>query len=192
MHAFDTADILNATRVKKAGFDTVGIYLREDRSPGSEIESLLDAGFKLFSIWEKGNPTSVDYFSRDKGLADGHAAAAYAAKIKMPTKKPIFTCFDFDAPMSFVKGVGRLYQEAFREAVMDYGYIGDCYGKGLLCEAYVNAGIAHYGFLAQSKGWPGFNEFRNRAGIVQGPATHIAGYDVDLDYIQNVDVLWGR
>lgn len=193
MHAFDTAEIItNPTAVKKAGFDTVGIYLRDDRAPVKEVEALLASGFRLFSIYEKGYPTEPGYFSREKGLSDGRAAAAHAVKIHMPKGKPIFTCFDFDAPMDFIRGAGRIYQEAFREAVKEHGYLGDCYGKGLLCEAYVNAGIAHYGFLAQSKGWAGFNEFKSRAGIVQGPVTKIAGYNVDLDYIQNSEVLWGK
>lgn len=42
----------------------------------SEARTLSAAGLTIVSVWENGFPTSVDYFSHDKGVQDGQAAAS--------------------------------------------------------------------------------------------------------------------
>ena len=192
MHGFDTANstVNHAHDLAAKGYGAAGLYLSPTRTTKEQVDGLHSVDIKVFSIWEKGNPTSDGYFSAEKGKQDGEAAAAYAKVLGMPSGKPIFACFDYDTSSSAINGVCRDYQEAFRTAVMAEGYLAACYGSGLLCSTYVSAGISHYGFLAQSRGFAGFNDYKSSAAIVQGPSQTILGLDCDLDFIQDESVLW--
>ena len=192
MHAFDTAEstINHAHALIEKGWHAVGLYLSPSRTTREQVEGLHSVGIRIFSIWEKGKPTSKSYFSPEKGTADGKAAAAYAEVLGMPAGKPVFACFDYDTSMADINSVCKEYQVAFRAAVMAKGYLVGCYGSGLLCQTYVSAGISHYGWLAQSTGFAGFSDYKPNATIVQGPSTNIMGLDSDVDYINDESVLW--
>ena len=61
-----------------AGYGAVGVYLRSDRCSTAMIAELHNAGLQVWSIYEKGRPTSDAYFSAAKGTSDGTAAATFA------------------------------------------------------------------------------------------------------------------
>jgi hypothetical protein len=197
MKAFDTADITTgyAHELYNLGYRAVGIYLRSDRAPIDMVKGLLSVGMMIFSIWEKGHPTSDDYFTAEQGSADGQAAAAYAAKIGQPAGTQIFTCFDYDPSIDAINGGLHAYMVAFRVAVKSYGYLASAYGSGTLLAAYTNEGICHSGYITQSTGFSGYEDFKPKASIVQGESTtlHMADghdFDVDLDTIVDSAACW--
>jgi hypothetical protein len=78
--ALDTSSetIGQAKKIAAAGCGAVGVYLRLDRCSAAMLAELHNGGLQVWSIYEKGYPTSDDYFSAYQGSIDGHAAAAFA------------------------------------------------------------------------------------------------------------------
>jgi hypothetical protein len=192
MKAFDTADITtgHAHDIQALGYGAVGIYLRADRAPLAMITGLRSVGLKIFSIWEKGHPTSVDYFTAAQGKADGEAAAAYAKTIGQPAGTQIYACVDYDANWDSEGHAITAYFEAFHTAVKSHGFLSSVYGSGTVCEKLVNLGFAHFGYLAQSTGFSGYQSYKPKAAIVQGPTATVLHFDVDTDTIVNMAAVW--
>jgi hypothetical protein len=185
---FDTAEVTtgHAHEILDAGYSVVGGYLREDRFPLEMIQGLVSVGIRLFSIWEKGNPTEPDYFTADQGTSDGTHAAAYAKEIGQPEGTMIFVSVDCDASPDDISD----YVQAAHTAVKEGGYLMGLYGSGQNLGHFQDAGFSHAGFLAQSKGWSGYEDYKPRAAIVQGESTTVLGFGVDLDTIMDESVLW--
>ncbi len=124
VRAFDTAD----TTLGKAHdiLAAVGIYLRPDRKSLAEVQALHSVGLKLFSIWEKGEPSSASYFTADQGRADGEAARAYAAELGDPAGSTISPAIDYDSNPNEVMA----YIATFHDAIKEYGYHWLPYGNG--------------------------------------------------------------
>lgn len=186
--AFDTADITtgHAHEILAHGFEAVGIYLRDDRAPLTMIQGLHSVGIKIFSIWEKGNPTEPSYFTAAKGFADAQDAVAYAKAIGQPTGTTISPCVDYDSNPEDVKA----YLIAFHDEVKAADYLSLPYGNGVTLSWAIDAGYAYGGYLSQSTGFTGYESFLERAAIMQGPGTTILDFDVDLDEVVDAAVLW--
>lgn len=188
MRGIDTADVTTgkAHELLAAGVQAVGIYLREDRAPKEAVDGLRSVGIKVFSIWERGYPTSADYFASERGTSDAAEACSYADSLGQPPATPIFACVDCDVSPDAC----RDYMAAFHAECSKSGYLAGVYGSGLVCSTFVAEGIAHYGYLAQSSGWPGFEDYKSDAAIVQGSGETVCGLDADGDEILNETVLW--
>ena len=180
-----------AQAIVEAGYSRVGLYLRPDRCSLASVKELHEAGIQIFSIWEKGNPTSAKYFSEEQGKNDAAAASEFAGSIGMPTEltKPIFAAVDFDASMGDIQGPILEYFKAFHDTAKSYGYLTGVYGSGQTCSHLLGTGYVHTIWLAQSTGWTGHNPNASYA-IIQGPATTVCGLDVDLDTVNTDDVCW--
>jgi hypothetical protein len=192
MKAFDTPNITTGKEhdIKAHGYEAVGIYLRPDRATPASIKALRNAGLKIFSIWEKGRPTSVKYFTANQGIKDATAAIVFAKKIKQPSGTQIFTCVDYDAQWKTDGAEITEYFRTFHNTVKAAGYLASVYGSGTVCKHLVSAGWAHSGFLSQSSGWSGYKEFAPRATIKQGITTVLLGLDIDLDTVVDPNVCW--
>lgn len=189
---FDATSLPNPHEMIAEGYHSFGFYLRPDRAPKSGIDALLAAGIKLWSIWERGNPTTTEYFSTAQGTSDGQAAAMYALELGQPSQTQIFACFDYDPTIGAIEGPLRDYMEAFREAIRQDGYWASAYGSGTLLQRYIGYGIAHSGWLSQSKGFSGYETFKPSAAIIQGPSKTICGLGADADTVVDESVLWTR
>jgi len=189
---FDTAQSVQgkAHDLYDLGYRAVGVYLRSDRTSKAEIDGLHSVGIKIFSIWEKGNPTERKYFDAGQGTIDANAAVKYAKVLGQPSGTEIFYCVDYDASPSDIGGPITSYFAAVHKVTRDAGYLASVYGPGSVCSHIVQLGYCHSGFLAQSKGWSGFKEYKDKASIVQGVTTTVKGLSVDLDTIVVPSVIW--
>jgi hypothetical protein len=112
-----------AAAISAAGYEAVGIYLRSDRCSQGMLQELHNQGLKVWSVWEKGYPTTDGYFTAAKGTADGTAAAAFASLMQQPQGTQIFAAVDYDASITAVNGPITGYMTAFKVAVMAAGYV---------------------------------------------------------------------
>jgi hypothetical protein len=192
MKAFDTLNITtgHAHEIAALGYQAVGVYLRSDRTTLEEIQELQSVGIKIFSIWEKGYPTARKYFTAAQGAKDAAAALLFAKKIKQPLGTQIFACVDYDANWKKDGAAITTYFDAFHHVIRAGGYLASVYGSGVVCAHLVSAGYAHSGFLAQSTGWEGFNDYKSKAAIVQGATATLLHFDIDYDTIVDESVCW--
>ena len=163
-----------AKNIVAAGYQAVGVYLRSDRCSLAMITELQTAGLGVWSIYEKGYPTSDDYFSAAQGTIDGQAAATFAQSIGQPTGTQIYATVDYDPDDSDANGPtinGPIsdYMRAFQNAITPVGYVASVYASGRACRILLANGLATTGWLTQSTGFAEYNEFKPKAGIVQLP-----------------------
>lgn len=192
MKGFDVATDTTgrAHDIQAGGYGAVGLYLRFDRTSVAMVEGLHSVGIKVFSIYELGFPTSAKYFSAAQGEHDAITAVSAAKTLGQPNKTPIFMAFDYDASPFDIKGACRDYMIATRKVILASNYYAGAYGSGSLLKAFLDEGIVHNTFLAQSTGWAGYSAFKNSASIVQGPVSSVLGLDVDLVEVKDLSVLW--
>jgi hypothetical protein len=163
-----------ANAIAGAGYKAVGAYLRPDRCSLSMVSELRAQGLKVWSVYEKGYPTSDGYFSSNQGVTDGKAAAAFAVKMGQPAGTQIFAAVDYDADGGDQNGPtirGRIadYIRAFQANIGPQGYVASVYGSGRVCRILIDDGIARSGWLTQSTGFAEYRAFKPRATIVQLP-----------------------
>ena len=177
MRAIDTSAQTTgqANSLAAAGYGAVGVYLRPDRCSAAMIAELHDAGIKVWSIYEKGFPTTDAYFSAARGAFDGNAAAAFAQSMEQPAGTQIYAAVDYDPDGSNVSGPTingpiSAYMTAFQAAIQPAGYLASVYGSGRTCRILMANGLAQTGWLTQSTGFAEYKIFKPRAGIVQLPA----------------------
>jgi len=176
MKALDTSSetIGQAKKIATANYGAVGVYLRPDRCSAAMLAELRNAGLQVWSIYEKGYPTSDDYFSADQGVIDGHAAATFAQSMGQPVKTQIYSTVDYDPDDSdpqcpTINGPISDYMRAFQAAIQPSGYVASVYGSGRTCRILMANGLAKTGWLAQSTGFAEYHAFKPKAGIVQLP-----------------------
>lgn len=211
LQAFDTADwtLSHAHEIFALDYKAVGVYLRSDRTPPDEITGLHSVGVKVFSIWEKGYPTSAGYFSAEQGRQDAQAACDFAALIRQPIYSTgggeaetqaldgylnlgsqIYFCVDFDPSLDEIHGPIAAYFEAAHSVCRSRGYLASVYGSGLACSTLISLGYAHSGFLSMSRGFRGYSDFKSQASILQVTTCEVAGLSVDIDRVVDELVCW--
>ena len=175
MQAIDTSSVTvgQAQNIAASGYGAVGIYLRPDRCSSAMIAELHNAGVQVWSTYEKGYPTTSDYFSQTQGAIDGHAAAAFAKQIlNQPAGSQIYATVDFDPDHNdpagpTITGSISQYMRAFQAAVQPAGYLASIYGSGRTCRILIASGLAKSGWLCQSTSFADRNAFMPNAAIVQ-------------------------
>jgi hypothetical protein len=179
MNAIDTSvkTTGQANDIAAAGYGAVGVYLRPDRCSAAMITELHGAGLKVWSIYERGFPTSDAYFSAARGTIDGNAAMAFAQSIGQPNGTQIYAAVDYDPDDSdpsgpTINGPISAYMQAFQAAIHPAGYSASVYGSGRTCRILIANGLGKTGWLAQSTGFAEYTLFKPRAGIVQLPAVN--------------------
>jgi hypothetical protein len=183
-----------AASIKEAGYDFVCRYYNRN-NPGKnltreEAAALSRAGLHVVAVWENGYPTSPDYFSYEAGKKDGHDAHRYAHSIGQPANTPIYFTVDYDASEADLSGVVSKYMsgvlDAFREEEIAAGthYDVGIYGSGQTCghmlDAFRGAGGIRYAWLAESRGWRGYQTFSDW-NIKQLTGATVAGIPVDTN-----------
>jgi hypothetical protein len=176
MKALDSSSktLGQAKSIAAAGYGAVGVYLRSDRCTAAMLAELHGAGLKVWSVYEKGYPTSDAYFSAAKGASDGKAAAAFAKSMGQPKGTQIYAAVDYDPDDSDPKGPTisgpiSAYMKAFQAAIQPAGYVASIYGSGRTCRILLASGLAKTGWLTQSTGFAEYKKFKPVAGIVQLP-----------------------
>lgn len=183
LKALDTADKITLAKAKALaalGYQAFGGYLRSDRLDLATVENLHAAGIKIFSIYERGNPTSDGYgWSYAHGRADAVVAANYAVSIHQPSGTTISPCCDYDSNPAIV----RPYLEGFHDYIKTYGYYTLPYANGATLFDIIKLGYAIGGMLTQSKGFEDYAEYLAHATIQQGASFTVTGLDADKDVI---------
>ena len=151
----------------------------------AEAQAISGAGLGIVAVWESGFPTTVDYFARAQGNADGADAHLRATEIGQPRDTPIYFAVDYDADPAHVAGPILEYFRGIAEGLAAAAggaarYAVGCYGSGIVCTAIKAAGLARFTWLAQSRGWRGYAGF-TQWNIRQGPVATLCNLDVDSD-----------
>ena len=172
-----------AGQLVQEGFGFVGRYINHGKSQPlttSEAQHLSTEGLYLVSIYEKGSPTEAAYFTIQRGAQDGNAAVQAAKATGQPTGTPIYFAVDYDADRCDLNTICDYFKNVFT-TVRGAGYFVGVYGSGMVCKTLTEQGWVHYTWLAQSRGWAGYDDWHDSASIVQGAETTWHGIDVDLD-----------
>jgi hypothetical protein len=199
MEAIDTpyAVTNNVHNIVNAGYHGFLRYISPDTpnfpnkqlraGEASAIHSVPGTGIGM--VYET-NPTSAGYFAPGKGVQDANDAIAAHSAAGAPQTVPIFFAVDYDASGADINGAILGYFADVHSTMSGAGLLTGIYGSGDACQAMKNAGVVHYTWLAQSRGWSGYGAWKTSADIVQGPTGNIAGIDLDTDYVVNEAVLW--
>jgi hypothetical protein len=183
----------NAHTLTSAGYLSVGRYLSPDttlhpckRLTQPEAQGLHSVNIKIFLIWEVDDTLAS---LQGNGSAHGTAAAQVAAGLGVPANDTvcIYSSFDWDVQASELDGCAQ-YQSDFRQAVEAAGYLPSAYGSGTLLEHLSSPGVIHNcGFLAESTGFGGYDDWKDKATILQSETTDTpGGLDIDADIIQDI------
>ena len=151
----------------------------------AEAQAISAAGLGLVAVWESGFPTTVDYFARAQGEADGADAHQRATEIGQPRDTPIYFAVDYDADPAHVAGPILEYFRGIAAGLAGAAggtarYLVGCNGSGIVCAAIKAAGLASFTWLAQSRGWRGYADF-TAWNLRQGPVAKLCTLDVDGD-----------
>lgn len=177
-------------------------------TPG-EILALHDAGLTIVNVWENGYPTTVEYFTVEKGREDGKRAFDMALDLGQPEGTAIYFAVDFDAYqaheraaiLEYFRGIwhAKLQWHVDRIDVDGHGYGVGVYGGRYVLE-WLRSGIqscedgevypdttgaylAHYFWQAYAPGWSGHENGRveHWANLHGlGPKHTVGGVDCDL------------
>src|SRR6185312_15108515 len=193
LQGFDTAAgaaaivaSLARSRVAKQDF-IVGYYGhgRKVMSPGA-ASVISAAGLPLVMVYEDA-PTSVEYFTRERGKADALEAVRQAKALGQPVESAIYFVVDYDAIDKDIRGPVYAYGYAFSDTLASSSYLCGCYGNGAVCAAMREADIVHYTFVWGAHKTNGTQEFieRNTWDLMQSPTVPAAvnrlGFDDDPD-----------
>lgn len=190
MKAIDTSDMTTglAQTIVDAGYQAVGVYLRPDRCSAAMVAELRAAGLKIWSLYEKGHPTSDGFFSAKQGTIDGHAAASFATQtLVQPQGTQIYACVDYDPDHNdengpTIRGVIADYMRAFGAAIAANGYVASVYGSGRTCRILTEIGLAQSGWLCVSSSFAEHADYRPHAAIVQ---SKVVSRNWDGDEVQD-------
>ena len=168
----------------------IGIYLRSDRCSKAMIDGIHAVGMRVWSIWEKGYPTSSSYFTASQGTADGLAAAAFAASVGQPSGTWIEATLDYDSTPGDIAGCNLEYAIAFRAAIGSYGYHMAAYGNWELLNHLQQIGEISKTHLALSPGFEQHADGVQLASIVQLATVPVCGFDCDTNFIRDFGACW--
>jgi hypothetical protein len=177
-----------------AGVQTIIRYYSRDtgipskRLTRKEALQFGAAGVRLGIVHEARHGDKIGSFSQALGELDGAYAREYGTKtISQPANSTIYFGVDFDASTSevqnsiipYFKGVATAFAATNEMSVYRVGV----YGSGRTCAALLQAQLAQFAWLAQSKGWADFKVFRdsNKWSLLQGPVSKVGEIECDPD-----------
>lgn len=162
--ACDTATTITTASLqllKDNGYSFVGRYLPGASHPitSSEKKIITDGGLYIYSIWEKGDPTVISYYTASQGTSDARKAINGANTIGQPHNTPIYFAIDCDVTQSDINGPIKAYLNAIKR-FFDTGNIPyelGLYGPGAVLEAFSSS--FPYTILACAPSWNGYNSY---------------------------------
>jgi hypothetical protein len=154
----------------------------KDQLTRTEALALSKAGLFIISVWENGFPTSADYFTAQRGRDDAKAAVQRAIEAGQPKGTPIYFAVDAD----IAAHAADAYFIAVNHTMQALGspYKVGAYASGAVLAHLTVKGLIAFRWLAQSRGWSGFEKGKETADIIQGKEGELFGIDVDLDWTE--------
>jgi hypothetical protein len=172
------------TCLQSKGLKFIGrYYSRTTQIAGKKLSAsearLISLGdIAIVAVYEDG-PTSYDYFSAARGVADANGAISQANAVGQPAESAIYFTVDYDATSTDIAGNITAYFQAIAATIGSQFRLG-VYGSGAVCAAIKAAGCVSLAWLAQSTGWSGYSTFTDWA-IKQGPEQSVCGLNSDTD-----------
>ena len=186
-----------ASALRAAGVLTVIRYYSRDtirsakRLSRDEALALVGAGLRLGVVHEARRGDLAASFEHASGVADARYSRTYGSlTIGQPPGSVIYFAVDFDATATevrdFIVPYFRGVNDAFAELTGERDYVIGVYGSGAVCRALLDAQLVKKTWLAQSRGWRGYNAFHasNRWDLKQEMAQAVAGLDCDQNVAQ--------
>lgn len=183
-----------AAALHAAGVATVIRYYSRDtirpskRLSREEALALSAAGLRLGVVHEARRGDLADSFEHASGVADARYARTYGTStVGQPAGSVIYFAVDFDATAAEVRELVIPYfrgvNDAFAERTGEHDYRIGAYGSGAVCAALLDAQLVGKTWLAQSRGWRGYDAFlsSNRWDLLQAMPSTIAGLECDPD-----------
>lgn len=177
-----------------AGVKTIIRYYSRDtgipskRLTRKEALQFAAAGVRLGIVHEAKHGDKIGSFSQALGELDGAYAREYGTNtIGQPADTAIYFGCDLDASASevqnfiipYFKGVAT----AFAAPNTMSKYRVGVYGSGRTCAALLQANLAEFAWLAQSKGWADFKVFKDskKWALLQGAVSKVGEIECDPD-----------
>lgn len=163
---------------KAAGVGFVVRYLCPTRYPKlltrDEAEALSRAGLNIVSVWQD-TANRADWFTAQRGAAEGASALAAAEAVGQPAGTPIYFAVDFDAQPEHLPAI-KAYLEAVKVGLQG-AYPAGLYGGYRVVEAFADEVFWLWQTYAWSAGrlHPKADLYQYQNGFLLGGAT------VDLD-----------
>ncbi|HXE63257.1 MAG TPA: glycoside hydrolase domain-containing protein [Bryobacteraceae bacterium] len=179
-------------QLKSEGFGAVLRYIFHSsgfKVPLTHAEALAlsKAGIRVATIWENGYPNQDSYFTNEAAHFDAGGAVAKASSIGQPKGSLIVFAYDGDISVD----VAVRYATIVHSDVKAGGYLASAYGSGAVLRRLSELGLIHdAGWLSQSKGFPGWADWKPDADVVQGSVGKWHGIDVDWDTVQDTGITW--
>lgn len=148
------------------------------------VKAAASAGFRIGLVHEGWGGVEGKGISAADGDRDGHYCVGKARQLGAPKDACVYFACDQDFTRSQIAMWVIPYFKTIRAAFAGSGYRVGVYGSGLVCQSVKNAGLADSTWLAQSKGWVGYQEWLLHADMVQGPEQKLDGLEVDTDTAQ--------
>jgi len=199
MQAIDTPESIlgNVHNILNSGFHGIVRYISPNTQnfpkkqlTAAEVAAIHSVpGMRVGMVYET-NSDHVGYFTAGTAANDAAHVLAVVAALNVPVAVPAFFAVDFDALTADLNGPIKAYFKTVHDTVKATGRLIGVYGSGNACSFLHNEGTVHYTWLAQSRGWGGYAAWKPKADVIQGPATKVAGLDVDTDFVVNEEVLW--
>lgn len=161
---FDTTDSVlgHGKEIKAAGYSWVMKYALPSADfpckawTKQELAELRIFGIKAGVVFETSN--DIAHFTAANGAADAAKAVQALKLLKAPAGTTIFYSVDFDATRDELLNQILWYARAFRATAKESGFLVGVYGSGLVSQVLKAAGLAHFGWLAQSEGWAEYEQ----------------------------------
>lgn len=198
----DRVDQAFINKMKNIGVQTIiRYYDHEDETmPGKtlrrkERDLIISNGFQIAVVFQHNNDKFAS-FTPTRGQQDARRSIVLAAENLQPKGSAIYFGVDggWKKPeeLASIKG----YFTAVNRALKGKGYRVGVYGSGLVCKELLHEGLAELCWLANSKSWPGYDEYHNTLNwrLLQLSPANIGcgGREVDFNITNGRDVDYGQ
>ena len=154
----------------------------------SEVDALHACGMGFLPVYQN-TSDKPEYFTFDNADKDAEAACAKADEMGQPAGSTIFFAVDCDpAPNQMAAVLGYFNRLVLRVN----GWRVGVYGSGAVCQELEHGGFVDLTWLANAKGWRGYQTWLPHADVVQTtlPFTLPFGLQVDGNECRNERCLW--
>ena len=175
------------TQLKAANVGGIFSYLSSINPNGAKCwtparaQACAAAGLRIGLVHEGWGGAGGRGISALDGQRDGKYCRSRAPQLGAPKGTCVYFACDTDFTAQQIAAQVAPYFQQIRETFADGFYRVGVYGSGAVCSALKAAKLVDLPWLAQSKGWSGYQTWLAEADIVQGAETRIAGLDVDTD-----------
>ena len=159
-------DANEAAALNSAGYKYVGRYLTGTAGTGSsevdknlttsEISILINAGLKIFPIYQDGASDDEDYFTQTKGSSDGRKAGLAAMQLGFPDDTIIYFAVDVDIQDGDIAGTVEPYFTGVANGINSFGFKVGIYATRNVANTIITDGLADKAFVSDmSTGFSG-------------------------------------